>query len=94
MPVKKIIDPNFKGGIHFNDKSAISWDISDDGFMRVYHIDTRYGFSSREITLYNLNGPLGDDAWQGNVIEFGEWRDLEWYEIEQCKEFLTEKGYL
>lgn len=94
MPVKKIIDPNFKGGIHFNDKSTISWDISDDGFMRVYHIDTRYGLSSREITLYNLNGPLGDDAWQGNVIEFGEWRDLEWYEIEQCKAFLKKKGYL
>ena len=94
MAVKKIIDPKFQGGIHFNDKSTISWNTSDDGFMTVYHIDTRYGLSSREITLYNLTGALGDDDWNGSVIEFGEWRDLEWYEIEQCKEFLKERGYL
>lgn len=89
--VKKIVDPNFKGGLHFSDDTKISRNIDSDGFMIVYNLETRYGLSTREVTLQKLTHY---DDWSGNVIEFGEWRELEWYEIEQAKSFLKTKGYL
>ena len=93
MPVKKTVDPKFRGGLYFNDATKISKNPMDaTGYSWVYSLKTRYGFSTREVTLYCVD-PIDND-WSGNVIEFGEWRDLEWYEIEQCKEFLKEKGYL
>lgn len=91
MPVKKIIDPKFQGGLHFDDTTEISKESMDaTGCSWAFHLETRYGLSTREVTLYYL----WDDEWSGNVIEFGEWRELEWYEIEQTKQFLKEKGYL
>ena len=56
-----------------------------------YFMETHYGLSTREISLYH---ELTTDSWSGDIIEFGEWRDLEWYEVEQVKSFLEEKGYL
>lgn len=91
MPVKKIIDSKFQGGLHFDDTTKVSRAPMDAaGYSWVYSLETRYGLSTREVNLYHL----GDDDWSGNVIEFGEWRELEWYEIEQAKNFLKEKGYL
>lgn len=80
-------------GLVLDDRTKIECDSADNGWIWVYSLETRYGLSTREITLYHLIDPA-DDQWWGNIIEFGEWRDLEWYEIEQCKEFLKEKGYL
>lgn len=63
------------------------------GSLLVCSLETRYGFSTREISLYHhINSQ--NDSWRGDIIEFGEWRDLDTDEIEQCKEFLKEKGYL
>lgn len=91
MSVKKIIDPKFQGGLHFDDTTKVSRAPMDaTGYSWVYSLETRYGLSTREVNLYHL----GDDDWSGNVVEFGEWRYLEWYEIEQAKNFLKEKGYL
>lgn len=93
MPVKKIIDSKFQGGLHFDDTTKISKEPMDaTGYSWVYSLETRYGLSTREVTLYYID-PINDD-WLGNVVEFGEWRYLEWYEIEQAKNFLKEKGYL
>lgn len=95
--VKKIVDPNFKGGLHFSDDTKISWNMDSDGFLIVYKLETRYGLSTREVTLQNLTYYQDStyyDDWSGSVIEFGEWRELEWYEIEQAKSFLKAKGYL
>lgn len=91
MPVKKIVDPKFPGGLRFNDTTKISKKPMDaTGYSWAFHLETRYGLSTREVNFYYL----GDDGCSGNVIEFGEWRELEWYEIEQAKNFLKEKGYL
>lgn len=87
--VTKIIDKNFKGGLHFNDQTTICKDCIP--YLIIYGLKTRYGLSTREISLYH---ELTTDSWSGNIIEFGEWRELEWYEVEQAKQFLEEKGYL
>ena len=60
-------------------------------YLDTYFMETHYGLSTREISLYH---ELTTDSWSGDIIEFGEWRDLEWYEVEQVKSFLEEKGYL
>lgn len=60
-------------------------------YLDTYFMETHYGLSTREIILYH---ELTTDSWSGDIIEFGEWRDLEWYEVEQVKLFLEEKGYL
>lgn len=57
----------------------------------IYEFESRYGLSTREITLYYFQTRR---VWKGSIVEFGMWRDLDKDEIEQCKEFLKEKGYL
>lgn len=72
------VKKDYYGGIEF-------------GPMDIYEIETRYGCSTREITLYYHQGRR---VWEGDVIEFGENRKLDPDEIEQCKAFLKEKVYL
>ena len=62
-----------------------------NAWIDTYFMETHYGLSTREISLYH---ELTTDSWSGDIIEFGEWRDLEWYEVEQVRLFLEEKGYL
>lgn len=57
--------------------------------VKIYEIETRYGCSTREITLYYFQTRM---VWEGDVIEFGENRKLDSNEIEQCKTFLMEMG--
>ena len=69
--------------------------IGEEYMMDIYELKTRYGLSTREITIYH---ELGLDPtrnkWRGDMIAFGEWWDLDEEEIEQVKQFLKEKGYL
>lgn len=78
-------------GLVLNDQTEISYQSVDNGWCNVYHLNTRYGLSTREILLWRH---FDDSYWNGWIIEFGTWRDLDEDEIEQCKEFLKEKGYL
>lgn len=80
-------------GLVIDERTKIKRDSADNGWLWVYSLDTRYGCSTREIALYHCIDPE-DDHWWGDIIEFGEWRRLDEDEIQQCKEFLTEKGYL
>ena len=57
----------------------------------LYMVEMYSGLSTRKINLYHR---LTDDSWSGDVIEFGEWRNLEPHEIEQIKQYIEEKGYL
>ena len=69
--------------------------IGEEYLMDIYDLKTRYGLSTRAITIYHELGlhPTRN-KWRGDMIEFGEWRDLDKEEIEQVKQFLKEKGYL
>ena len=69
--------------------------IGEEYMMDIYELKTRYGLSTREITIYHELGlhPTRN-KWRGDMIAFGEWRDLDEEEIEQVKLFLEEKGYL
>ena len=60
-------------------------------YIDLYMVEMYSGLSTREINLYH---GLMDDVWYGDVIEFGEWRNLEPDEIEQIKQYIEEKGYL
>lgn len=89
-------DVTTDAGLVLDDRTKIKKSyFSDYNFefepMDIYELETRYGCSTREISLTYFQTRR---LWKGDIIEFGEWRDLEWYEIEQCKEFLKEKGYL
>ena len=69
--------------------------IGEEYMMDIYELKTRYGLSTREITIYHELGlnPTRN-KWRGDMIAFGEWWDLDEEEIEQVKQFLKEKGYL
>ena len=69
--------------------------ICEEYIMDIYELKTRYGLSTREITIYHELGlhPTRN-KWRGDMIAFGEWWDLDEEEIEQVKQFLKEKGYL
>lgn len=68
---------------------------SNNYCMDIYELETRYGCSTREVTVYHELGlnPTRN-TWRGDMIAFGEWRDLDEDEVEQAKRFLEEKGYL
>lgn len=92
MSAKKIIDFDFTLTdycLKLNKYVRLSSDCGP--CLDTYFMETRYGLSTREINLYH---ELTTDSWSGDIIEFGEWRELEWYEVEQVKLFLEEKGYL
>lgn len=91
MPVKKFIDFDFAlaNCLKLNEYVRFYSDCSP--YLDTYFMETYYGLSTREITLYH---ELATDSWFGNIIRFGEWEELEWYEVEQVKLFLKEKGYL
>lgn len=76
-----------------DERTKISTSSADSGWCIIYDLETRYGASTREVTIYHHIDPE-DDEWWGDIIEFGEWRKLDPDEIEQCKAFLKEKGYL
>lgn len=80
-----------------DDRTKIeSYTLSDNNYiMDIYELETRYGCSTREVTVYHELGlnPTRN-TWRGDTIEFGEWRDLDEDEVEQAKNFLKEKGYL
>ena len=85
-------------GLVLDDRTKISKHSLYGGDLSVmdsWDLVTRYGCSTREITIYHLLvvDPCRNE-WSGDIIEFGEWRNLDKDEIEQCKEFLKEKGYL
>lgn len=69
--------------------------IGEEYLMDIYELKTRYGLSTREVTVYHELGlhPTRNE-WHGYIIAFGEWWDLDKEEIEQVKQFLEEKGYL
>ena len=69
--------------------------IGEEYMMDIYELKTRYGLSTREITIYHELGlhPTRN-KWRGDMIAFGEWWDLDEEEVEQAKQFLEEKGYL
>lgn len=76
-----------------DDRTKIYWGSSNGGRFYAYTLETRYGISTREINLYH-NLLDGEDQWYGDMIAFGENWNLDADEIEQCREFLREKGYL
>ena len=83
-------------GLVLDDRTKIKKSyFSDNNFefepMDFYEFETRYGCSTREITLVYFQTRR---VWKGDIIEFGERRKLDEDEIQQCKEFLKEKGYL
>lgn len=49
-----------------------------------YSFTSKSHMSSHEVTLYCKN----DGTWFGDVVEYGEWRDLDPDEIEDYKETL------
>lgn len=69
--------------------------FGEEYLMDIYELKTRYGLSTREVTVYHELGlhPTRNE-WHGDMIAFGEWCDLNEEEIEQVKQFLEEKGYL
>lgn len=69
--------------------------VGEEYLMDIYELKTRYGLSTREVTVYHELGlhPTRNE-WHGDMIAFGEWLDLDEEEIEQVKLFLEEKGYL
>ena len=69
--------------------------IGEEYMMDIYDLKTRYGLSTREITIYHELGlhPTRN-KWRGDMIAFGEWWDLDEEEVEQARKFLEEKGYL
>lgn len=85
-------------GLVLDDRTKISKQSLYSGDLSVmdsWDLVTRYGCSTREITIYHLLvvDPYKNE-WSGDIIEFGEFRYLNQDEIQQCKEFLKEKGYL
>lgn len=69
--------------------------IGEKYLMDIYDLKTRYGLSTREITIYHELGlhPTRNE-WRGDMIAFGEWWDLDEEEVEQARKFLEERGYL
>lgn len=69
--------------------------IGEEYRMDIYELKTRYGLSTREINIYHEIGlnPTRN-KWRGDMIAFGEWRDLDEEEVEQARKFLEERGYL
>lgn len=69
--------------------------VGEEYLMDIYELKTRYGLSTREVTVYHELGlhPTRNE-WSGDMIAFGEWLDLDEEEIEKVKQFLEEKGYL
>lgn len=63
----------------------------DDDTLYVYYLDCDWKGIHRKITLYLEMIYL---EWSGAVDENGDWRYLTWFEIEQAKHFLAEKGIL
>lgn len=85
-------------GLVLDDRTSIKKSTLKTGetqVMDLWDLVTRYGCSTREITIYH---ELGVDPycneWCGDIIEFGEYRYLDKGEVEHCKGFLKEKGYL
>ena len=83
-------------GLVLDDRTKIKKSyFSDNNFefepMDFYEFETRYGCSTREITLVYFQTRR---VWKGDIIEFGERSKLDEDEIQQCKEFMKEKGYL
>lgn len=78
-------------GLVLDDRTTVAHSAYDEyGTREYYYLETRYGISTREIfVVLWANG-----EWTGDIIEFGEWRNLDEDEIQQCKEFLKERGYL
>lgn len=69
--------------------------IGEEYLLYIYDLKTRYGLSTREITIYHELGlhPTRN-KWRGDMIAFGEWWDLDEEEVEQARKFLDERGYL
>lgn len=69
--------------------------IGEEYLMDIYELKTRYGLSTRAITIYHELGlhPTRN-KWSGDMIAFGEWWDLDEEEIEQARKFLEERGFL
>lgn len=60
--------------------------------LNVYNIEYRTILGTKEITIYeHLEGA---HTWSGDILEYGEWRELDLDELDYCIEFLKEKGYL
>lgn len=51
----------------------------------VYSFGYRSMLSGHEVTLYRDN----DGVWSGDIIEYGEWRDLDEEEIEDYKKLIA-----
>ena len=69
--------------------------IDEEYLMDIYDLKTRYGLSTREITIYHELGLHPTcNKWRGDMIAFGEWWDLDEEEVEQARKFLEERGYL
>ena len=60
----------------------------------IYNLETRYGLSTREVTVCHSYGGDAEDEWYGDMIAFGEQWNIDEEEVEQAKQFLEEKGYL
>lgn len=69
--------------------------IGEEYLLYIYDLKTRYGLSTREITIYHELGlhPTRN-KWRGDMIAFGEWCYLDEEEVEQARKFLEERGYL
>lgn len=65
--------------------------FGEEYLMDIYELKTRYGCSTREVTLYH---DLDLHKWSGDMIAFGEWWDLDEEEVEQARKFLEERGYV
>lgn len=69
--------------------------VGEEYLMDIYELKTRYGCSTREVTIYHELGlhPTRN-KWSGDMIAFGEWWDLDEEEVEQARKFLEERGYV
>lgn len=54
-----------------------------------YYVISRYGCSTREVSLYKDSK---DDKWTGDIIEFGEWYDLDDEDVAEVINFIKEIG--
>lgn len=76
-----------------DDRTEFSYcDLHTEGriYMTIYNLDTRYGASTREVTIYH---DLDKDAWSGDISEFGTWYKLDKEDVEQARKFIEEKTH-
>ena len=70
------------------------YEIGTNHKIDIYNLETRYGLSTREVTVCHSYGGDTEDKWYGDMIAFGEQWNIDEEEVEQARKFLEERGYL